>query len=61
MQMLLVDNKSSVNIIFCSTLEAMEINRSKLNKFNSTLIKFNKKESGLSECIKLPMTTIGVT
>lgn len=61
MQMLLVDNESSVNIILYSTLEAMEINWSKLDKSNSTLIKFDKKESGLSECIKLLVATISVT
>lgn len=45
MQRLLVDNGSSANIIFWSALEAMGMGQAKLEKSNSTLIRFNGKET----------------
>lgn len=57
---MLVDNGSLANIIFWSILKAMGISRTKLEKFNLTLVGFDGKETGSIKGIKLPVTARGV-
>lgn len=56
-QRLFVDNGCSVNILFWMALKVMRIGQLELEKSNSTLIMFNRKETRSSGSIKLPITT----
>lgn len=61
MQRLLVDNGSSMNIVFLIALEAIGISKLELDKSNAILIGFNRKKTRLSGSIKLLVLIRGVT
>ncbi|GFY81050.1 hypothetical protein Acr_01g0008590 [Actinidia rufa] len=55
-QMILIDNGSSANILFISVFDKMKIGRDRLHPFHTLLVEFGGSSTDLLEWIKLPLT-----